>query len=313
MFKLITKILLAFIFIAPACAQEVKVDAAKVDFSVDLAASTEEADSDYERLELLQKVAYVPVRQTVLTGPVDASGAANFLSASALTVTVSDELTVIATVAQGFDVTGSLDYNVQIPVTSLELPASRTCYIYVEYNKSGIPELYYTVIAPVYSNVQPTETEDTFWFDFSNYKMTKYVDGMWSETLTVFLGQATSDASEITSVITYAYQGKYYTKVGNDFTVSADFTFASCIGTSLCKTSIYAEVTSNVYGFLAGDLIELGYNYSPASVQFEITVRNAIIYTGLTMSKPGIFTPSLATTYLGLAANILHVSVERNC
>jgi len=189
-------------------AQEVKIASVTIDVNINIETSTKSVLA-LEKAELIQKIAYVPKRQVVLTGPVDANGQANFLTSSGLTVTVNNTSEIIATAAEGFDSRGTVDYIFSIPTATITLPVNDTSYIYAEYNKSGYISVNYTDVVPVYSYVKPTDAEGLYWFNLSNFKMYKYVDSTWSQTLTVFLGEAVTDGSAVTSVLTYAYLGRY--------------------------------------------------------------------------------------------------------
>lgn len=105
----------------------------------------------------------IPVRQTVLTGSVDATtGTANFLSVgSGLSVNLAaTTVPVNIAFANGFGSGGAVDY---VSITSSDvtsafssLPASSTSYLYVDRNSSTGALTYGSVTsAPVYSSVEP--------------------------------------------------------------------------------------------------------------------------------------------------------------
>ena len=160
----------------------------------------------------------VPVRQTVISGPVDtsASGLPTFLpSTSASTTLTTQNIStgsnaVVATSANGFTSTGATN-SVGIATSnfSWSLPASTTSYLYVSIS-GGTFTAGSTTLQPIYqAGGTPSTTNGQFTFNTS--QMIGYMGNGSSapQANIVFVGEAVTGASSVTSTIAYSYQGKY--------------------------------------------------------------------------------------------------------
>ncbi len=164
---------------------------------------------------------HVPVRQTVLYGSVDQStGQANFLTTSAgLTVNILGAATpIVVAFAYNFDSTfGQLDYIE--PITSdvtaawSSLPTNSTCFLYIDRNVSTGGLTYgYSLLSPTYATIAPTSpSTDQHWFDLNSFYMKRWNGTVWENKQRVFVGEAITGASNVSSIIIYALKGKYNT------------------------------------------------------------------------------------------------------
>ena len=162
-------------------------------------------------------VSELGVRQTVLTGSVDSSGLPNALSiGSGLAVSLSAASTaMLLSFAAGFDGNGQIDYAGQFTSnqTFSSLTASTTCFLYVDRNTStGALTLGFSTLTPIYSRSTPSSpSTDQHWFSPATYVMQRWNGSAWAAVQRVFVGEAVTGASTVTSVDTYAYSGLFVT------------------------------------------------------------------------------------------------------
>jgi hypothetical protein len=163
-------------------------------------------------------------RQCVLCGPVNASGLPDLFTVSGSSLQIlfrnsTDPLQIAF--ANGYDAIGQpLDYVFSTNVGSVIVPASSTSYIYADRSPSTGNVIYgRSGVVPVYQDVAPASpATDQHWFDtsgrsganmLSTYKMWRWEGSGWEQVQRVFLGEAVSNASGVTSAITYAYRRSY--------------------------------------------------------------------------------------------------------
>jgi hypothetical protein len=121
----------------------------------------------------------------------------------------------IATISGGFDKNnGQIDYVFGIDsdvVGAWTLPPNKSfLQLYIEYNSLTKSVSYgYTELETVY--LQPSSpSAGQHWFDKGNLMIMQEWDGSaWQKRLRLMVGEATTDASSVTSVIAYAVQCKY--------------------------------------------------------------------------------------------------------
>jgi hypothetical protein len=180
--------------------------------------NTQAAINELNVLANLGRV-HVPVRQTVLSGHTDpASGLPAFLVAgSGLSINILASSTpLIIAFAYNFNkLFGQIDFvksiDQDIPSAWSALPANQTCYLYVDRNiDTGVLTYGYSLFAPAYQNLAPeTPSTDQHWFDLNSYYMKRWNGTAWENKQRVFVGECTTDASSVTSVICYALRGRY--------------------------------------------------------------------------------------------------------
>lgn len=153
----------------------------------------------------------VPVRQTVLSGPVDSNGLPNFwpTTSPTLNLTMQNVTTtpMTVTISNGFSSTGATDlvYRI-ISNLSISLPALSTSYVWYD----GTNTLGSTVLAPIYQRGGTISiVSDQHTYDITAGQMYVGNGVSASPTNRVFIGEATSNGSTVTSTRCYAYAGKY--------------------------------------------------------------------------------------------------------
>jgi hypothetical protein len=164
---------------------------------------------------------HVPIRQTVLYGNTDGTtGQANFLTTtSGLTVNLLATTTpLVVTFAYNFNNDyGQIDYigkvTADVSTAWSSLTANQSAvYLYIDRNISSGQLTYgFSLLQPVYSTIAPsTPSTDQHWFDLNSFYMKRYSGSAWVNVQRVFVGECVTGASSVTSVITYALKGQYF-------------------------------------------------------------------------------------------------------
>ena len=99
---------------------------------------------------------------------------------------------------------------------SVSLTASATNFIWVEKPSSGdeISSAGSSTLEPVYDFVAPSSpATDQHWFDLSCMKMKRWDGSAWEEKDRIFIGEAVTDATSVTSVVSYALRGLFVSDV----------------------------------------------------------------------------------------------------
>ena len=159
----------------------------------------------------------VPKRQTVFSGSVDSSGAANFLSAgTGLSINLAATTVPVATAfSAGFNSRGQVDYvgrvTADIAAAWSGLTANSTLYLFIDRNVStGALTYVFSTLAPTYGfgitkstvNGQRTYRIDEGVMYVGNGSVATAVQQ-------VCVGECVTGPSTVTSVVTYALQGLY--------------------------------------------------------------------------------------------------------
>ena len=196
----------------------------------------------------------VAVRQTVLKGRVDTNGRSDFLDAGlGLDVTQKGTEDTYITIGDGYNTEGSADYVVRVPagLSWDSLTDDTTNYLFIEYNTTtGVATTGSTVIMPAYAYARPTgTTTGQYWYPIDHRKCGEAYNGSaWEDTYRVYVGECITAGGAVTSVTSYAYQGKYVSEI---FTVetSSNYSKTHNIGTNLLKTVVYGRKNST-FNFL---------------------------------------------------------------
>lgn len=161
----------------------------------------------------------IPVRQTVLGGPVDSSSYPSFLPATAGSLSLTSQnvaagAPLVVAAANGFGSAGAVD-RVGISTSNLTwsgLTANTTNYLYVDVAANGTLTPGSTTLSPVYQNGGTRSTTNgQATFNIAEMIMTVGNGSSAVQTYRVFVGEAVTNASTVTSTVAYAYQGLYDT------------------------------------------------------------------------------------------------------
>lgn len=226
-------------------------------------------DSTLDKL-VLQNPAYgvtvpqsivVPIRQIVLSGPVDSSGYPTFLPSSSGTLGITTQninstypLTITA--ANGFGSTGANDrvgYTTS-NITWSGLTANTTNYLYVDISSIGGITTGSTTLAPIYQHGgTPTATNGQATFNISQMQMFVGNSSTAPQTWRVFVGEVVTGTASVTSSVAYAYSGRY---VSQEYACPAASTLTSLnhnIGCIPRNNWGVVRFKSALYGYSIGD------------------------------------------------------------
>lgn len=200
-----------------------------------------------------------PMRQTVKSGSIDANGAANFLSAgTGLNVNLAaTAVPVNITFANGYTKYGESNRAARIEADApaiVAIPANTTGYIYCDQNvTTGAITFGVTPNMPAYgSGIAKSIVGNQHTYRIDEAVM--YVGNGISAVPVrrVFIGQATANASAITSVITYGLNGAYESPL-TAINVNSYTNFAHNLGLKprMARTTLVCDSTNAGWG--AGD------------------------------------------------------------
>jgi len=206
----------------------------------------------------------VPVRQTVTYGPFDSSGLPDFLPATAVALSVTSQnlsttYPLAVTSANGVDTYGrpkNFNGAATSDLTWSGLSANSTNYLYVTV-ANGTLTPGSTTVAPVYQQGgTPAVTSGLFTFNIG--EMIGYLGNGSAapQADVVFVGEAITNGSAVTSTVEYAYNGQY---VGSFTTpLTADATTASVnhnVGTDPRVCFLKLKCLSSDIGFSSGQFV----------------------------------------------------------
>jgi len=199
------------------------------------------------------------VRQTVQSGSVDTSGFANFVSiGTGLAVNIAATTVPLKIHAAGGAVENDRIGTVSADTSITGLTASATNYLYADVASNGVVTLSANVVAHLEQfGGTPAVTNNLTTFNYSG--MTGYTGNSATapQSWRVPIGEAVTNATNVTSVVTYALNGMY--KSGYIATLPALTDAVSKfhnIGTDIIECSIVAKCTTIDVGFAVGDIFE---------------------------------------------------------
>lgn len=151
-----------------------------------------------------------PTRQTVLSGTVDTSGYSAF-GGSTGTTTVTATATLVATAANGFASTGSVDRIGQIAAPSWTgLSTNGTMYLYLDIASNGTCTTGSGTLAPTYRwGGADVVTNNQFTFNIQEMVGKVGNGATAAQTYRVYVGEVTVAGAVVTAITWYALQGRY--------------------------------------------------------------------------------------------------------
>lgn len=161
----------------------------------------------------------IPVRQTVLSGPVDAAGLPSFGGATGgTTVTIAG--TLIAAAANGFSATlGAVDrvgsatntvFGSGSPAANAALSTNGTMYLGYTVNSDGTMTPFTTTLAPTYRwGGADVVTANQRTFNIQEMSMKVGNGATAAQSYDVFVGEVTVAGNVVTVITWYALMGRY--------------------------------------------------------------------------------------------------------
>ncbi len=209
------------------------------------------------------------VRQTVSAGPVTTAGIPSFLPGSSGSLSIgSQNVTAAAplavTAANNVDsTTGAQKDQMGVTTSNLtwsSLTASATNYLYVTVASNGTLTAGSTTQAPVYQwSGTPATTNGLFTFNIVEMKGYLGNGSTAAQAYVVFVGEAVTSGSAVTSTVAYAYNGRYDS--GFTATLPAASTKTSRshnIGSIPGVWGVIFECTTSDGGVAVGEQLKLG-------------------------------------------------------
>lgn len=227
----------------------------------------------------------VSVIQTVISGPVDANGAANFLPASTTglnftTQNITGSIPLIATAVNGFNSSGKLStIGIQSSnFTFTSLPNTTTSYLFVTVS-AGALTTGSTTTAPTYQYTGTASTlNGKYTYIVTDSKMYLGNGSTASQVNVVFVGEAVASGGNVTSSVNYAYNG-YFRSVNTAMPGNGLTTFNHNIGIQDIDAGSLLVNTVAQLGYSVGDFAyPQSFNGSnfPHYNGIALTSRNAL-------------------------------------
>lgn len=174
----------------------------------------------------------VPVRQTVLSGPVDTNGSATFLPSTSASLNITSQNVstgvnvLVATAAGGVNANGAINVVGQATtnLTWTGCTANQTNYLPVSILGGVLTTLTPVTLAPIYQwGGTPAVTAGRYTYNIQQGVMWLGNGSVANAVNHVIVGEVVAGASTITSTRAYAYQGRYDS---GWFAISANTLFA---------------------------------------------------------------------------------------
>lgn len=211
-----------------------KTDRTQLKTAIDSIVSTAIAAANTKKIE---------VRQTAVSSAVDSSGYASYITiGTGLAVNLAaTSVPVILTASNGSDSNGQVDRvgSISADTTIGSLTGSTTNYLYADIAANGTVTLGATTLAPVYQ-FGGTYSVTSGQFTYNIQEMVGKVGNGSSavQTYRVFIGEAVTGVSTVTSVVNYALNGRY--RAETTVAVATTYTFSSNIG-------VYPQIVNGLY------------------------------------------------------------------
>ena len=205
-----------------------------------------------------EKQATVPIRQTVLFGPVDSAGRADFLEANSADLTISTTMLDVnplkVTVALGFD-PGPVNRTVSVESnqTWTSLVDNAVNYLGLRVDSDGtITPVHTTSLDYGYAHPSSPSTGD-YSFLIPAMRMFRYDGAEWVTDPVVFIGQAETDSGAVVETRSYAYQGRWELIVSDLPTARGSASYATNIGAPFITQDVVGICQSSDRGYSPGE------------------------------------------------------------
>jgi hypothetical protein len=227
----------------------------------------------------------VPVRQTVLSGPLDAFGFPSFLPATSGSLSLTSQnitsgIPLVATSANGFGTNGADDRigSSTANLTWSGLTANTTNYLYVDISADGSLTTGSTTLAPNYQfGGTRSTTSGQATYNIQEGWMTVGNGSSAVATRRVFVGEAVTNASTVTSTVAYAYQGRYMS-AATSMSVSTTYSFAHNLGVVPAQLDMDAWIrdttNGNVLPYHVDSNVDQATTYNNYAMATSNTERN---------------------------------------
>lgn len=259
--------------------------------------------------ELGKNAPRVDVRQTVLTGPRDANGRADFLQDGTglelVTKNVSSLNPLTLTFGDGFSSFGQKDITKSLEtLKAVTLPDNESrIFIYIDLNGEDFT-MGFSLLDLDRNSFKPTTPATTqSWYPYDHSSKGAFFDGIqWVDVNRVFIGEATTSAGAITNVESYDFLRPVATQV-LDLTGLGNFTAGKFVFSRIQNTvsAIQTEVLTYLSGTSGGATGIVHEWARPLDV-----VRNINTTVGNSLARVDIFSDgSIGTSRYDSSLNLI--------
>jgi len=230
------------------------------------------------------------VRQTVQSGSVDSNGYANFISiGTGLAVNIAATTVPITIHAAGGKVSNDRIGTISADTTISGLTANATNYLYADVATNGTVTLSANTVAHLEQfGGTPATTNNLITFNIG--QMTGYTgNGSTApQSWRVPIGEAVTGASTVTSVVTYALNGRYETPwIATLPSASTQVSKNHNIGYKEVEHKELALCTTIDLGYAVGDIIDLTPAFGASGIVTNNVVRTSINAYQITAGQNG--------------------------
>ncbi len=230
----------------------------------------------------------VPVRQTVLSGPVDSNGLPSFGGSTGST-TVTASGAIVATAANGAGASGAVDRVGAITNPSWTgLSTNGTMYLYLDIAADGTCTPGAGTLTPTYRpGGADVVTANQFTFNVQEMVGKVGNGSSAAQTYRVYVGEVTVAGGVVTAITWYAIQGRYVSAFAATLPgTSAAITVTHNLGAKFVigRIIIQVECTTTDGTYAVGDIVydpdtDMSTNYATSKPPKSITGPNTLIWT----------------------------------
>lgn len=262
-------------------------------------ADVEYDGTDMVMLDPLPAPGTVPVRQTVLSGPVDTNGLPSFGGATGST-TVTASGTLIATAANGFSLAAA-QLNRVGSITNPSwtgLSTNGTMYLYLDIAADGTCTVGSTTLAPTYRwGGADVVTSGQFTFNIQEMVGKVGNGSVATQTYRVFVGEVTVAGAVVTAITWYALRASYDSGYTNTLPGVATLTSKnSNLGIVPTRVSLILKCLTTEGGYAVGATLHAGFLTANGVTVGPHTIQATENTVGFTTGSNTAFYGSNATT-----------------
>ena len=245
----------------------------------------------------------VPVRQTVLSGPVDSSGFAAFGgSTGSTTVTASGTLKATAAAGGDANYTGSI-----VNPSWTGLSTNGTMFLYLDITSGGVVTTGSTTLEPTYQwggTYSTTNLQNTF--NIQEMTMKVGNGSTASQVYRVFVGEVTVAGGVVTAITWYALMGRYISALYG-IALSTNYTNSHNLGHKYCLLTVNIVCQTAELGYAIGDKTIIqgadNDNIQNFGCMVSNTGRNSAVTTTSSSTLPSVINRTTFATVTITAAN----------
>lgn len=270
------------------------------------------ANNDITSLGALTSIQSATVRQTVLSGPVDANGFPTFLPATSVNLNLTSQNVstgvnaLVATASGGVNASGVINAVGQATanLTWTGCTANQKNYLPVSIAAGVLTALTPVILAPIYQKGgTPSVTAGQYTYNKAQKIMWLGNGATATAVNHVIVGEAVAGASTITSTIAYMYEGEYdsgYTATlpGSGVPITKN----SNLGVEPGWFDLILKCTTADNGFSVGDTVHI---LSTGATVYAQSIWSTANTVGFTSANSGTTSVSIPNKSTGIPAYLV--------